>query len=478
LQKIAFIAIIDALLYILLHNINMIEIEKATTEKSTTEEPIDIKPKKPSKIQTLRGFQDLLPDFQDYYTMIKKAVRHRGRQSGFKRITTPIMEETAVFSRSLGESSDVVSKEMFTMTSRSGKLMTLKPEATAGIVRAYIEHGMHTLPQPVQLYSIEPQFRYDRPQKGRFRQFHQVDFEVLGMKDPSIDAQMIHMAYKILEDLQISDRVDIQINSLGSAENREEYMEALRDFFFDKKQHLSEDSQARLEINPLRILDSKDEDDQILVSMAPKLKDFLSPESKAFYETVKDYLRELNIPFYENEGLVRGLDYYCDTVFEIWDKSQGAQNAIGGGGRYDGLAELLGGVPTPGVGFAMGVERIVGHMKDSGIKPASKDNVQFFVAQLGEEGKKKALKITTNLRDLGFHALGGMGKSSMKAQLKMADKSGARWAIILGEIEVRENKAILRDMKLGKQEIIPLENIEQTVIERLGEKPDIYTLGD
>ncbi len=439
------------------------------TEKNTLENTEEEKTQesKPKKFQTLRGFQDLLPEFQDYYTMIKKSVRHRGRQSGFKRITTPIMEETGVFSRSLGESSDVVSKEMFTMESRSGKLMTLKPEATAGIMRAYIEHGMHTLPQPVQLYSIEPQFRYDRPQKGRFRQFHQANFEVLGIKDASVDAQLIHMSYKILEDLGIADRVDIQINTLGSAGNREEYMEALRDFFFDKSQHLSEESQARLKTNPLRILDSKDEDDQILVSMAPKLKDFLSEESKNYYETVKDYLHALNIPFYENEGLVRGLDYYCDTVFEIWDKSQGAQNAIGGGGRYDGLAELLGGQPTPGFGFAMGVERIIGHMKDAGIKPESKDKVHFFVAQLGEEGKKKALKITTNIRDLGYNAIGGMGKSSMKAQLKMADRSGARWAIILGEIEVRENKAILRDMHLGKQEIISLDNIEQTVIERL-----------
>ncbi len=453
----------------------MTELNNTTTPNVSETENSTPQPK---KFQTLRGFQDLLPEFQDYYTMIKKAARHRGRQSGFKRITTPIMEETGVFSRSLGESSDVVRKEMFTMTSRSGKLMTLKPEATAGIMRAYIEHGMHTLPQPVQLYSIEPQFRYDRPQKGRFRQFHQVDFEVLGIKDPSVDAQMIHMAYKILEDLHIADRVDIQINSLGSAENRAEYIEALRDFFFDKKQHLSEDSQARLETNPLRILDSKDEDDQILVSMAPKLKDFLSEESKQYYETVKEYLRELEVPFYENEGLVRGLDYYCDTVFEIWDKSQGAQNAIGGGGRYDGLAELLGGQHTPAVGFAMGVERIVQHMKDAKITVPAKDKVHFFVAQLGEEGKKKALKITTNLRDLGYHAIGGMGKSSMKAQLKMADKSGARWAIILGEVEVRENKAILRDMHLGKQEILSLDNIEQAVIEKLNDSPDTYALGE
>ena len=210
----------------------------------------EIQEKKPKKFQTLRGFQDILPDMQDKFTLIKKAVRHRSRQSGFRRISTPIMEETGVFSRTLGEATDVVSKEMFTMESRSGKSMTLKPEATAGIVRAYIEHGMKSLPQPVQLYSIEPQFRYDRPQKGRYRQFYQCNFEVLGEKDPSIDAQVIHMAWKILEDLGIDDRLDIQINTLGSPEVREKYAEALRDFFYDKKQHLSQESQERLEKKP------------------------------------------------------------------------------------------------------------------------------------------------------------------------------------------------------------------------------------
>lgn len=428
--------------------------------------------------QTLRGFQDLLPDFQDYYTLIKKVARHRGRQSGFRRITTPVMEDTRVFTRALGESTDVVSKEMFTMLSRSGKSMTLKPEATAGIMRAYIEHGMQNLPQPVQLYSIEPQFRYDRPQKGRFRQFHQVDFEVLGVKDPSIDAQVIHMCWKILQDLQIENRFDLQINTLGSAEIRATYVEALKDFFYDKKRHLSPESQIRLDTNPLRILDSKDEDDQILASLAPKLKDFLDSESKAFYETVKEYLTELNVPFFENEGLVRGLDYYCDTVFEFWDRSLGAQNAVGGGGRYDGLAEMLGGPNTPAFGMAFGVERLIGHMKDAGVQPPSKDSVHIFVAQLGEEAKKKAIKITTQLRDMGYHAIGAMGKSSMKSQLRMADRSGAPICLILGEVEVRENKALLRDMIHGKQEIVTMDNLFAEIDTMLGNQKDIYTLGE
>lgn len=428
--------------------------------------------------QTLRGFQDLLPDFQDYYTLIKKVARHRGRQSGFRRITTPVLENTGVFIRALGESTDVVSKEMFTMESRSGKSMTLKPEATAGIMRAYIEHSMQNLPQPVQLYSIEPQFRYDRPQKGRFRQFHQVDFEVLGVKDPSVDAQVIHMCWKILEDLQISHRFDLQINTLGSSEIRAKYVEALKDFFWDKKRHLSPESQVRLETNPLRILDSKDEDDQILASLAPKLKDFLDTESRDFYETVKEYLKELNVPFYENEGLVRGLDYYCDTVFEFWDRSLGSQNAVGGGGRYDGLAEMLGGEKTPAFGMAFGVERLVGHMKDEGVLAPSKDGVHIFVAQLGEEAKKQAIKLTTTLRDKGYHAIGAMGKSSMKSQLKMADRSEAPLCVILGEVEVREGKAIIRDMVNGRQDIIPFENIFEEIDKAIGLKKDSYSFGE
>ena len=434
---------------------------------------------KPKKFQSLRGFQDILPDMQDRFTLIKKAVRHRSRQSGFRRISTPIMEETGVFTRALGEATDVVSKEMFTMESRSGKSMTLKPEATAGIVRAYIEHGMKSLPQPVQLYSIEPQFRYDRPQKGRYRQSHQCNFEVLGEKDPSIDAQIIHMVWKILQDLQIDDRLDIQLNTLGSPEVREKYAEALRDFFYDKKQHLSAESQARLEKNPLRILDSKNEDDQILVSMAPKMKDFLDEESILFYENVKAYLTDLNVPFYENESLVRGLDYYSDTVFEIWDRSLGAQNAVGGGGRYE-LGKALGNAEEiPAFGMAMGAERIMGHMEDAGIEVPSKDTVDVFVAQLGNEAKKKAIKIATDLRDLGMHAIGGMGKSSMKAQLKMADKRKAPWTIILGEVEVREGVAIIRDMKEGKQIKVPLEDLYDEIVALVGkDKLDTYSMGE
>ena len=435
--------------------------------------------KKPEKLQTLRGFNDILPDEYDYYTLIKKVARHRLRQSGFRRISTPMMEYIDVFARGIGDTSDIVSKEMFTMESRSGKMMALKPEATAGIMRAYLEHGMINLPQPVQLYCIEPHFRYDRPQKGRFRQFHQVDFEVIGARDASIDAQVIHLSYKILEDLNIVNHFSLQINTLGNIEVRKQYNEALRDYFYGKERHLPEQCVAQLDKNPLRILDSKDEDVQILVSMAPKMEDFLDDESRQFYDELKSFLTELNIPFTENKNLVRGFDYYTDTVFEFWDKNQGAQNAIGGGGRYDGLAEIMGGVHTPAMGVAMGVERIIAHLKEEGIVPPEKDKTHVFVAQLGGVAKQKALQLIADLHDRGVHARGAVGKASMKNQLRIADKFGVDWTILVGEVEVRENTAILRNMKAGTQEVMSMDDVVDKVVKIVGEENlDVYNLGE
>ncbi len=434
---------------------------------------------KTQKYQTLRGFHDVLPDEYDFHTLVKKVARHRLRQAGFRRVSTPVMEETGVFIRGVGDTTDIVEKEMFTMTSRSGKSMTMKPESTAGIVRAYIEHGMMNLPQPVQLYYIEPHFRYDRPQKGRYRQFYQLGFEVIGARDASIDAQIILLSYKILSDLKIEHHFSLQLNTLGNLDVRRQYNDALRNYFYGKERHLPEDCLARLEKNPMRILDSKNEDVQILVSMAPKLESFIDKESLEYYTEVKSFLQELEIPYSENTSLVRGLDYYTDTVFEFWDKNQGAQNAIGGGGRYDGLVELLGGRSTPGVGVAFGVERIIDHMLEEGVVPPQKDRVPIFVAQLGGVSKKKAVRILSELHDQGVHARGAMGKASMKHQLEMANKFGVDWAIIIGEVEVRENKAILRNMKEGTQEIVSMDDVIRKTIENVGkDKVDTYALGE
>lgn len=451
------------------------ETSEASAETTSTHDGENFEP-----VQSVRGMKDILPEDHEYFTMIKKVVRHRCRQAGFRRITTPTLEYIEVFERGIGSATDIVEKEMFTLESRSGKKMALKPEGTAGTMRAYLQHGMGSLSQPVQLYYIEPHFRYDRPQKGRYRQFWQYGVEVIGARDFSIDAQIILLAYKILKDLNIADRFELQINTIGTPVCRKSYENALQNYFCGRERNLCEDCKRRLEKNPLRILDCKNDDCQILASLAPKFDQFLDAESKDYYQKVLEFLTELGISYTENKKLVRGLDYYCDIVFEFWDKHQGAQNAIGGGGRYDGLAELFGSpLTTPATGFAFGVERVISHLKEAGIKPPAKDKVHVFIACLGDWAKRKAVKILGDLHDAGVHALGAMGKASMKSQLKMADKFDVDWTIILGEVEVRENVGILRNMQRGAQEIFPLDDIVAKIVEKIGQKElDTYKLGE
>ncbi|QQR83131.1 histidine--tRNA ligase [Candidatus Peregrinibacteria bacterium] len=337
--------------------------------------------------QSPKGVHDILPDEHLYFSFIKKVVRHRCRQAGFRRISTPMFESIDLFNRGIGDATDVVEKEMYVFESKSGSKMALRPEGTAGVARAYLEHGMQQLPQPVELYYIEPFFRYNRPQKGRFRQFHQFGFEVIGESDPALDAQVIYLAYRINQDLGIADQLSLQINSIGSLEDREKYKEELVHYYTGKERSLCEEDRRRLSINPLRLLDTKDEDGQILASMAPKMSDVMSAESKEHFALVCEFLDELNVPYQINPHLVRGLDYYTHTVFEFWSKKDGSQNATGGGGRYDGLIELLGGSPTPGIGYAAGMERTIDYMKEQGIRPPNKDAIDVFVAQLGHVAK-------------------------------------------------------------------------------------------
>lgn len=430
---------------------------------------------KPQKFQTVRGMHDMLPDDHDYYTVIKKAVRHRARQAGFRRITTPVLEDVRVFQRGLGETTDAVAKEMY-IVEKGDTVMGMRPESTAGICRAYIQHGMASWTQPVQLYYVEPHYRHDRPQKGRFREFRQFGMEVLGNRNTSMDAQMIMIVEKIFRDLKIDDRFTLQINTIGSAESRKKYEDALRDYFLPKMRNLSFDSQNRVEKNPLRILDSKDEDDKILSELAPKFEDFLDEESKEYFAKVCRYLDELGIKYTVNQKLVRGLDYYCDTVFEFIDEDG---LTVAAGGRYDGLVEMLGGVPTPGFGFAAGVERLIAHLKDAGVVPPEKDQVDVYVACIGENAKGKAMRILSDLHDIGIHARGAIGKASMKNQVKNADKFGVHWTIILGDVEVREGMIILRDMKKGMQERIPMEGIVDRIRDLLDPtKLDTWRMGE
>ncbi|TSD00210.1 MAG: histidyl-tRNA synthetase, partial [Candidatus Peregrinibacteria bacterium Greene1014_49] len=384
--------------------------------------------------RTPKGTHDVLPEDHQYMTYIKKAVRHRARQAGYKRIDPPIFENRAIFERGIGQHTDIVEKELFVVSgkqagteeSEGGVAYALRPELTAGICRSYIEHGMQQLPQPVELYAIGQCFRYDRPQKGRYRQFHQVDLEVIGLKDPSLDAQLIHVCMKIFKDLRIDERLTLQLNNIGTAESRKTFLAALKDFFIGKERHLPELDRKRLETNPLRLLDSKEEDTRILLKSAPTLEQFIDEDSKQYHALLLEYLDELQVKYILNPSLVRGLDYYGQTVFEFWDSSAGAQNAVGGGGRYDGLMELLGGAPTPGVGAALGVERMIWHMKQAGITVPNKDQVDVFVAQLGPDAKKICLSLISALREKGVHTIGALGEASLKSQMRLADKFGAR----------------------------------------------------
>lgn len=422
------------------------------------------------KYRSPKGVHDILPDDHLYFSFIKKVVRHHCRRAGYRRISTPMFEDVEVFKRSIGESSDIVEKEMFLFESKSGKKLALKPEGTAGVVRAYLEHGMNNLPKPVELYYIEPHFRYSRPQKGRYRQFHQFSVEVLGEADPAIDAQVIYLFHKINKDLGIADRLTLQLNTIGSSEDRKQFREDLVNYYTGKERSLCEDCKRRMHENPMRLLDCKEEDCQILASMAPKLESVLSEESKEHFKLVQEYLDELGVKYELNHTLVRGLDYYTHTVFEFWSRHEGSQNAIGGGGRYDELVELMGGPPTPAMGFSAGMERIVEYMKEAGIRPPNKDKVDIFVAQLGLVAKKKSLSLINDLRDLGINTVGAIGKSSMKGQMSLADKLNVKYSLILGQIEVQEGTIILRDMDKGSQETIPFKGIVEKMKELLGEK--------
>lgn len=429
--------------------------------------------------QTAKGVHDILPEDHEFHTFIKKVIRHRGRQAGFRRISTPIFEYTDVFTRSIGEGSDIVSKEMYTFEDKKGRSLTLKPEGTAGVARSYIQNGMNQWPQPVLLYYFEPHFRYDRPQKGRYRQFWQFGFEMIGESDPALDAQLIQLAIAIHRDLGIDHIFDLQLNTIGTKESRKDYVAALQDYYAGKERSLCEDCKVRMDKNILRLLDCKEEDCKILAEMAPLMKDYLDKESREFHDELKEYLDEVGIKYVENPKLVRGLDYYSKTVFEFWDKNEGAQNAVGGGGRYDGLIELMGGQNTPAVGYAAGVERLIANMKREKVRVPSKDELHVFVAQLGGEAKKKCLGLIEQLRNAGIKTMGALGKGSINIQLKLADKFKVTYTVLLGLTEVREGTAIIRNMKKGTQEKVKMEKVVDRLIKLVGEKNlDKYTPGE
>jgi histidyl-tRNA synthetase len=417
------------------------------------------------QFQHVRGMPDVLPEQQTIHTYIIETFQKLADAAGYERLDIPMLEDKGVFVRGVGEGTDVVDKEMYVFEDRSGNEVALRPEPTAGIVRAYIEHGMASQPQPVRLQVAGPMFRYDRPQAGRQRQFNQVGVEVIGDASPSIDAQIITLALRFYRMLGLRN-LSLQVNSLGNAADRKAYHKALVAYLEEHKGELGELDRERLSKNPLRVLDSKDRQTHKVVAGAPQILNYLSETSKAHFTSVLEYLDSLNIPYELNPQLVRGLDYYTHTVFEFYGEREGAQSSLGGGGRYDNLAEQLGGRPTPAAGFGMGVERIALELKEEGIVTPESQPVHVYVASLGEPARLAAFELIENLLDCGVGAVGAVDKDGIGAQLERANRLGISHAIIIGQKEVQEETVILRDMKSGAQEMLPLKTIAKELQHR------------
>lgn len=418
----------------------------------------------------VRGMQDIFGEYQRYFTFLKKVARHEFRTNGFTRITTPILEMKSLIVHSTGDSSDIVTKEMFDFTDKWGREVVMKPESTPGVMRAYLEHMLEE-PQPVQLYYIEPHFRYDRPQKGRYRQFHQVGAEIIGEEDPILDAKAIYTMKNILDGLGLQGTYTIKINSLGVTKEREKYLLELQSFFENKKHLLDEIDLDRLEKNPLRLLDSKNPDVQELLKIAPKMTDFLKKDSLEFYTKVKEYLQILGVNYVEDHTLVRGLDYYSHTVWEFVDGSGRTQDAFGGGGRYDGLSKSIGWKnEVPAVGFAFGAERLIEAMMENGVKLRNKDQIHLYIMQLGDDAKKLALPLNIEARRKGINSLISLGTPSIKVQLKKANRVGARFVIVIGIMEAKKGICQLKDMDKGTQVEMSLDAVLDAVIAEIGQE--------
>jgi len=405
-----------------------------------------------------RGTQDILPEDQPYWRYVIERIHHICQLYGYKQLDTPIFEETSLFVRGVGESTDIVEKEMYSFKDRGGDSITLRPEFTAGVVRAYIEHGMHVLPQPVKLYSIGPIFRYERPQAGRYRQHTQFNVEAIGEKDPALDLEVMSIAWHLYEDLGFKG-LSFELNSTGCPRCRPRYLEVLVDYYRGNIERICGDCRRRLMRNPLRMLDCKSDSCQPVIASAPHIIEYLCEECAEHFSTLRDYLDLLRRPYNINHRLVRGLDYYTKTVFEVWAEGIGAQNAVCGGGRYDGLAEELGGPPTPGVGFGSGLERIILTMKQQGIEVPPIPSPDIAVAYLGSEAKKIALKLLADLRAAGISAECAFGNRSLKAQLRQADRLGTSFTIIVAERELSTGKVTVRDMQKGEQHEVAIEDL-------------------
>lgn len=418
------------------------------------------------EISTVTGFRDILPQDQKYWQSVFNSVRKIADDYGYGQIDLPMLEYAELYIKGTGKQTDVVEKEMYAFTDQGGDLLAIRPEGTPGAVRAFIQHGMLNLPQPIKLFYYGPMFRHEKPQSGRYRQFYQAGFEAIGEAGPTLDAQMILLGYNIMNDLGIE--VVVQVNSIGCQVCREEYKKALVKFYKAQQKDLCENCLSRLAKNPLRLLDCKEPVCQEIKENAPQILDYLDDECKKHFMKVLEYLDELNLPYVLNPRIVRGLDYYNRTVFEYWsaDDLEG-KNALGGGGRFDGLVELMGGREnTPACGFSLGVDRVVAKMREKELEISEAYEPDIFFAQLGESAKKKAMVLYEKLRQ-NFKMSQAFYKDSLKAQLESANRLKVKYCLILGQKEVTEGTIMLRDMNGGVQEIIDLNKVEQEMKKRL-----------
>lgn len=415
------------------------------------------------EVKAIRGFNDILPDEIGKWQFVEKTAREVFEGFGFSEIRIPILERTELFSRGIGEATDIVEKEMYTFTDRSGNSLTLRPEATASMARAYLEHQLYTFDPVAKLYCIGPMFRYERPQKGRYRQFYQIDAEVFGVGNPMVDAELIVMLIHFLKRVGLG-KLELQINTLGDRTCRPRYREELKRFLTSKSFQLCEDCQRRLQTNPLRIFDCKVETCQEAIADAPKVSDFICEECQKHFDQVKKYLEMAGLDYILNPKMVRGLDYYTRTAFEVVSYQLGSQNAVTGGGRYDNLFQEIGGLEIPGIGFAVGMERLVSLLSDD------KEFISYpylFIAALGQEPLKEAYRIVNLLHLEGIRAELDYEEKSLKSQMRRADKLKARYVLILGEDELKRGKAALRNMETKSQEEVPISNLMDIIKQRI-----------
>lgn len=405
-----------------------------------------------------RGTKDILPDTIGQWLYVEDKVRDICGRYGYKEIRTPMFEHTELFQRGIGDATDVVDKEMYTFEDRGGRSVTLRPENTAAVVRAYLQDKLYADNALTKLFYIGSMFRYDRPQAGRLREFHQFGVEALGSSSPAVDAEIIMLAVGFLKSLGLNELV-LHLNSVGCEKCRPIYRQKLQEFFADKKDQLCHDCQDRFERSPLRILDCKEDNAKGLLDGAPEITDYLCDDCREHFEKVKAYLAEEDIEFSLDPRLVRGLDYYTKTAFEVQYAPLGAQSAVAGGGRYDGLIEEIGGKSTPAVGFAVGLERVLLALEKQALLPEPQAGEDVFVVALGEKAQLPAFKLLHKLRTAGYKASMDFAGRSMKAQMKQANKARARFAAIIGEDEVKESAVELRDMSKSEQQKVAVDDI-------------------